>query len=280
MREYTVSEPTSLKNFTDVTDAQASLVFRTLLKAREIRVNGAKVRADCPLKAGDVVRYYMTPAQEAKRAFAVLYEDENVIVIDKESGVNAEAVKAALCRSMLSPLRGEGRVGGEIYFIHRIDRNTEGLLIFARNAAAEEELLRCFRERRVEKIYHALVLGDMPKLHAVEEAYLVKDDRNAFVHVSKEPRGEKIVTEYEVLEKRGACTLVKVTLHTGKTHQIRAHFAYLGHPIAGDEKYGDHAQNRAMGFKRQRLVAKELSLDCGGALSYLNGKRFVSEKNL
>ena len=197
------------------------------------------------------------------------YEDENVVIIDKESGVNAEAVFSALRRA-----------GGEVHFIHRIDRNTEGLLVFAKNAAAAEELMRCFRERTVEKIYHALVLGSMPKNSAVEEAYLIKDEKTATVHISKEPKGEKIITEYEVLEKRGDQTLLKVTLHTGKTHQIRAHLAYLGHPIAGDEKYGDHKKNRAMGLTRQRLVAKELTLSSSGVLAYLSGKKFVSEKSL
>ena len=98
MREYTVSEETSLKNFTDAHDAQASFSFRTLLKRRDVRVNGGKVGEDVPLHAGDRVQYFLTPAEEGKKAFSVLYEDENVIVCDKESGVQSEAVFSALLR--------------------------------------------------------------------------------------------------------------------------------------------------------------------------------------
>ena len=263
MKEFTVREDTTLKTFTDNYYAQASFCFRTLLKAREIRVNGARVSADMPLKQGDVVRYFLTPKQESRAAFSVVYEDGNVIVADKESGVNSEAVFSAL---------GER---GETYFIHRLDRNTAGLLIFAKNAEAEGELLSAFRDRRVEKIYLARVVGCPKEKHAVCTAYLKKDAAVSRVRVSSKPVGEKIITEYEVLEGRET-SLLRVTLHTGKTHQIRAHLAFLGFPIVGDEKYGDGAYNRAHNAVRQKLVAKRLTLHCTGALAYLDGRSFLS----
>lgn len=263
MKEFTVREDTTLKTFTDNFYAQASFCFRTLLKAREIRVNGARVSADMPLKQGDIVRYFLTPKQESRAAFSVVYEDGNVIVADKESGVNSEAVFSAL---------GER---GETYFIHRLDRNTAGLLIFAKNAEAEGELLSAFRDRRVEKIYLARVVGCPKEKHAVCTAYLKKDAAVSRVRVSSKPVGEKIITEYEVVE-RGETSLLRVTLHTGKTHQIRAHLAFLGCPIVGDEKYGDGAYNRAHNAVRQKLVAKRLTLHCAGALAYLDGRSFLS----
>ena len=264
MKKFIVDENTTLKKFTDNVSPQASFYFRSLLKAREIKVNKAKVSTDVSLKKGDEVEYYLTPSQEKKEFYSVVYEDENVLIVDKESGVNSEAVFTSL---------------GQIP-IHRLDRNTSGLLILAKNNAAEEELISAFRERRVEKVYHALVIGKMPKMHAVEEAYLKKDEKSALVKISAKPIGEKIVTEYEVLEEREGSSLLKITLHTGKTHQIRAHMAFLGHPVVGDEKYGDSEYNKKVHATRQKLLAKRLTLYTDGVLSYLNGKTFESEKDL
>lgn len=264
MKKFTVSEESSLKNFTDNTYAQASFAFRALLKAREIRVNGVKVSTDVMLKKGDEVQYFLTPAQEKKSAFTTLYEDGSVIVVDKESGVNSEAVFSAL----------------KLFPVHRLDRNTAGLLILAKTENAQAALEGAFRDRRVEKIYHALVVGRMPKKHPVEEAYLQKDEKSALVRISESPRGEKIVTEYEVLEERGETSLIKITLHTGKTHQIRAHMAYLGHPVVGDEKYGDSAYNKKVHAARQKLLAKSLTFYTDGDLAHINGKSFESARKL
>jgi len=190
-----------------------------------------------------------------------------ILVIDKESGVNSEAVFSALC--------GEG-----IFFIHRLDRNTEGLMVFARTRAAEEALLSAFRERRVEKRYRAEVLGKFNRKQAVCTAYLKKDSAHARVMVSASPVGERIVTEYRVLEEREETSILEVILHTGKTHQIRAHMAFLGHPVAGDTKYGDAAYNAAHHLTRQRLLAKQLSFCGTGLPEYLSGKTFVSSRTL
>lgn len=266
MLELISEKKQSLKEFTENNYAQASFFWNALLKGKEIKVNGVRVNKDIQLDAGDVVQYYLTPKQAAKEAYFIRYSDENITVVDKASGVNSEAVYAALART------------GEYYFIHRLDRNTCGLLLFARNPKTEQALLLAFREKRVEKIYHALCFGVPPKSAEVLTAYLKKDADKALARVTDKPvsGSEPIVTEYRVIERMEECTKLEITLHTGKTHQIRAHLAHIGCPIVGDMKYGDNAKNKARNATRQRLVAKLLRLHVTGELSYLNEKEWQS----
>lgn len=261
----------NLKQFTDEHYAQASFFWTYLLKNKEIRVNGQRVQTDVKLQAGDEVSYYLTPKQEQKPAFYTVYEDAQIHIIDKESGVNAEAVFAALSRT------------GEYYFIHRIDRNTMGLMVFAKTRTAEQELLAAFKARQVQKTYHALCFGTFPKPADTLTAYLKKDGARASVSVFDTPQkgAEKIVTEYHVLESAQyasqTTTKAEIILHTGKTHQIRAHTAHIGCPIVGDMKYGDNAKNKAVKCSRQCLVAKRISFAFSGELAYLNGKVWRSQ---
>lgn len=195
-----------------------------------------------------------------------MYADGHIFIADKFDGVSSEALFAALARE-----RGAR-------FIHRLDRNTRGLICFALDDAAEAELLAAFRERRVQKLYEAVCFHPFRKERAQLTAYLRKDERAARVRIFARPvpGAEKIVTSYAVREAHGEYSLVDICLHSGKTHQIRAHMAFIGHPVAGDEKYGDEALNKKYGLRRQLLVAKRLQFTCGGALSYLNGREFCS----
>ncbi len=266
MLQLIADKTQTLKSFTDERYAQGSFFFAQLLKNKDIKVNGVRVNKDVTLKAGDLVCYYTNKKQEERSAFYTVYEDENVLVVDKENGVNAEAVYAALARK------------GEYYFIHRLDRNTQGLMVFARNSKTEQALLSAFKEKRVEKIYHALCFGDFSKETEIMTAYLKKDSESSIVKIYDEqmPSSEKIITEYEVLEKKEGVTKVEITLHTGKTHQIRAHFAHIRRPIVGDMKYGNTAKNRELNATRQCLIAKKLRFDLTGEYAYLNEKIFVS----
>lgn len=268
MIQLIVDKTQTLKDFTDTAYAQASFCFATLLKNKEIKVNGKKTGENIIVNVGDCVQYYLTEKQAQKTAYYILYQDENVCVIDKESGVNAEAVYAGLCRQL----------GNGCRFIHRLDRNTRGLMVFALNDGAEKALLTAFKNRMVEKRYHALCFHSFPKDTGVLTAYLKKDENKSLVKIynTSVVGSEKIITEYKVLQYKNGQTQAEITLHTGKTHQIRAHLAHIGCPIVGDMKYGDEKRNKALGIARQCLVAKSLRFHLDGEWSYLNEKQFTS----
>ena len=266
MLQLTVDKAQALKEFTENNYAQASFYWTYLLKNKEIKVNGERVKGDVLLSAGDTVCYYLTQKQEEKSAYTIIYEDENVLIADKESGVNSEAVYADLARKRTC------------YFIHRLDRNTKGLLVFALTEQMEKALLSAFRERKVEKVYHALCFGCPEKEQAVLIAYWKKDEKKSLVRIfDKTFEGaEKIVTQYRILNQESGLSKLEVTLHTGKTHQIRAHLAHIGCPIVGDMKYGKTEENKRFSVSRQCLVAKRLKLLLDGKFSYLAEKEFYS----
>ena len=265
MKTYKVKIDCSLKDFTDSVFPQGAFCFNTLLKNKDIKVNGLRVRKNVTLFIGDEVIYYTTAAQESVLTHYTVFENEKVLIADKLSGVSSEGLLSELCEC------------GNYYAVHRLDRNTQGLMAFAKTEEAYIELSKAFKERSVEKTYLAVCKNALTQDKATLCGYLLKDEKNAKVKIfEKQVKGSvRIITEYEAVEKRDDLVLVKIILHTGKTHQIRAHRAYIGCPVLGDEKYGDEALNKKYSLKRQCLVAKRLkflpSVNCG-----IGGKIFES----
>lgn len=270
MKTFYVTEDTNLKDFTDSVYPQGSFCLAVLLRKRDIKVNGARVGKSVCLKRGDEVIYYTTPAQEDKPSHITVYEDENIYIADKHSGVSSEGLFSEL------------KATGEFYAVHRLDRNTQGLIVYAKTKISEGSLLSAFRDGRVRKTYIALCKNSFERKSGLLKDYLLKDEKKGEVKIFSSPRAGAVsaVTEYEVLEDRGDIALVKIILHTGRTHQIRAHMAYVGCPVLGDEKYGDEELNKKYSAKRQRLISKYLKIEADGELSYLKGRTFESSFTL
>ncbi|MBQ3639583.1 MAG: RNA pseudouridine synthase, partial [Clostridia bacterium] len=166
---------------------------------------------------------------------------------------------------------------------NRIDRNTGGIVIAAKNADALREMNEKIRNDEVRKFYYCVVHGRMPKREDTLRAYLKKNSADNLVSVSDEERSgwKEIVTKYRLLADRQGLSLLEVELVTGRTHQIRAHMAHIGHPLLGDGKYGVNRRDRERGYKYQALYAYRLAFrfeNGEGTLGYLNGKSFEIPK--
>ncbi|MGN0815065.1 MAG: RluA family pseudouridine synthase [Candidatus Coproplasma sp.] len=250
MKKFTVDKNTNLKDFTDATYPQGSFYLNLLLRSSDVRVNGVKVNKNLALKAGDEVTYYTTAAQEGKKSHTVLCEDEYICCVDKLSGVSTEALG---CELGYLP-------------VHRLDRNTAGVIIFAKSQRVKDDLVDQFSQKKVQKIYLCYAKNAFKTPNATLTAYLSKDSKESKVKVADRHRDgySKIVTQYSLLETNGDYALVEVILHTGKTHQIRAQLAHIGCPVLGDEKYGDEALNKKYGVRRQILISKKISFNMYG----------------
>lgn len=237
---------------------------RALIKAKDAKINGARVKDDVVLTAGDVVTVFYEQKLMAKH-YNLVFIDDNVIAVDKFDNIETINSKGD---SLYDELKAEY---GEIYAIHRLDRRTSGLVIFARNRVAENELLMAFKNRLLDKKYHAIVKGQFNSSHAILKNYCVKDAKNSIVKVIDKPtpNAVEIITEYKVIKTIGSNSLVEITLHTGRTHQIRAHMAYIGHQVIGDGKYGVADRK-----DRLRLASVSLKFDLPKdyKLNYLNNQ--------
>lgn len=262
--------PFLLDNF----DGLCTNTIYKALRKKDIRINDIKVNSNVFLQTGDSVKIFISDEFLFKQNhcnFNKVYEDDNILIIDKPAEIEVTGSD-----SITSILK---RQYAYIEPCHRLDRNTTGLLIFAKNKDALDILLQKFKNREIEKHYKAMVYG-IPNIKSQTlEAYLFKDNKKALVYISDTPQKGyvKIVTSYKVLEKnieKNYCIL-DIQLHTGRTHQIRAHLAHIGYPIIGDGKYGINKINKQFGYKTQQLCSSYIKFNFktdAKILNYLSNK--------
>ena len=252
-------------------------VLRQSFQRRDVKLDGKRVKPDARVSEGQLIQVYcMEPAAPP---VDVVYEDNDVLLINKRAGVSVEPdEKGGVCLTELAHkhLLMQNAAAQPPRPCHRLDNQTCGLILFAKNDRAEEILLRAFKERTMDKRYICLVRGMMKPPAATCKAFLLKDADAAKVTILDHPApgARSIATAYETLES-GPISRLRVHLLTGRTHQIRAHMAALGHPLLGDDVYGDRAFNRTQHARRLMLCAASLTLDTGGELPQLDGKTFT-----
>jgi len=231
--------------------------IQRLIEQGEIRINGRIVKPTHTPRAGERVDVHWPEAKPAEALpenipLQILFEDETLLVVNKPAGLvvhpaagheNATLVNALLhhCRGQLSGIGGVARPG----IVHRLDKDTSGCLVVAKNDETHLALSSQFASRKVKKIYHTIVCGETERDHGEIRAAIARHCSHRKCMAVDEEFGRQAHTSYRVLERLNGATLMAAELHTGRTHQIRVHFKFLGHPLVGDETYG-HRQNQKL----------------------------------
>lgn len=259
--------------------------IRETIKKRDVRVDGVRISGDMRVNEGQEIRVFwpksvLVSEKKALPTPEIVFEDEHVLLMNKPQGIASQneddplSGDSALTRT-IAYLKGKNEKTDQVHLCHRLDVQTGGLLLIVKDDESYASAVQAFTDRTFRKYYTCCVKGCPARHEEVMRAYLRKDAQISRVVVTDYPaRGsQEIVTAYRVVEP-GDCARLEVELITGRTHQIRAHLAHIGHPILGDDKYGDRMLNRQLGLRRQQLWATRMVFYAEGALSYLNGRSF------
>lgn len=280
-----------------------SLMYKSI-RTKKIKVNRKRTEIGYILNEGDTVELFLAEEffseSATEEAFMkltprldIVYEDENIMLLDKRPGLIVHSDDKEDVNTLISHVKaylyrkGEYKPEDEQSFApalcNRIDRNTGGIVIAAKNAEALRVMNEKIKNDELSKFYLAAVHGRLQKSSDTLTGYLKKDASNNIVDIINTPRVgyKQIITKYRVLDTRRDLSLVEVELVTGRTHQIRAHFSSIGHPLLGDGKYGVNRDDKKLGYKFQALYAYRLEFHFktkATALDYLNGKSFSADK--
>lgn len=278
-----------------------SLMYK-YIRTKYIKLNGKKCEISSRLNEGDILTLYIKdeffeeqPDEydflKAPIKLDIIYEDENIMLLNKKPGLIVHPDENYHFDSLIARVqhylyeKGEYEPKKENSFapalVNRIDRNTGGIVIAAKNAETLRIMNQKVKDRELNKYYLCIALGIFEKKSDLLTGYLEKNESQNRVYISKKPteNSKTIKTKYKVLAEKNNFSLVEVDLLTGRTHQIRAHLASIGHPLLGDGKYGKNEINRKMGYKWQALYSYKLSFNFttdGGILEYLNGRTFTA----